>query len=266
MIFAGGIAGSTYEGTYLCYGSSDPTTFSSLYCPQGFYNGTQYFTPTSTTDATSSSNISSSYLDFRGRTWNGSAAGNEDFIMRTVPSANGSTSDVYLQIKNSSSTTSGMKGLWVQNSSGHGWKLGAGNTSYDATMDTTAMTSAATIQPPAGWTGTVSLQAGLNLPNGAPTFTAGTNVTSVACASGYTCTNTRGELTVVGGTATTGTIATVNFSAALAAAPGLCRVTQNGGATFFGIGEGTPSTTAFAITAGNPVASSTVTVDYQCIP
>jgi hypothetical protein len=112
----------------------------------------------------------------------------------------------------------------------------------------------------------VSLQAGLNLPNGTPTFTAGTNVTSVACASGYTCTNTRGELTIAGGTATTGTIATVNFSAALSAAPGLCRVTQNGGLTFFGIGEGQPTTTAFAITAGNSVASSTVTVDYQCTP
>ena len=106
----------------------------------------------------------------------------------------------------------------------------------------------------------------LSIPAGTPTYTAGTNVTSVACASGYTCTNTRGELTIVGGTATTGTIATVNFSATLAAAPGLCNVIQQGGAALFGVGHGTPSTTAFTITAGITVAASTVTVDYICQP
>jgi len=111
-----------------------------------------------------------------------------------------------------------------------------------------------------------TVQTGLSIPNGTPTYTAGTNVTSVACASGYTCTNTRGELTIVGGTATTGTIATVNFSATLASAPGLCIVTQNGGATLFGLGHGTPSTTAFTVTAGITVSASTVTVDYQCQP
>ena len=266
--YAETIFSSGSSGTSFCYGSSSLQTasYSSMFCPQTYYQGAEYFTPNSTSDANASSQISSSVLAFRTRTWNGTAAGNEDYWLSTVPSSNGNSADVYFQIKNGSSTTTGGKGLWVENSSNHGWKLKAGNTSYDATMDTTAMTSAATIQPPAGWTGTVSLQAGLNLPNGTPTFTAGTNVTSVACASGYTCTNTRGELTVVGGTATTGTIATVNFSAALAAAPGLCRVTQNGGTAFFGIGEGQPTTTAFAITAGSSVASATVTVDYQCIP
>lgn len=112
----------------------------------------------------------------------------------------------------------------------------------------------------------ISASAAISLPYGTPTYTAGTNVTSVGCASGYTCTNQRGELTIVGGTATTGTIATLNFSAALLAAPGLCRVTQVGGATFFGIGEGTPTTTAFTITAGVTVTGSTVTVDYNCLP
>jgi len=110
-----------------------------------------------------------------------------------------------------------------------------------------------------------ALVPGLSTPKGTPTYTAGTNVTSVACASGYTCTNTRGELTIVGGTATTGTIATVNFSTTLQAAPGLCQVTQNGGATLFAIGEGTPSATAFTITAGISVSGATVTVDYNCL-
>jgi lysophospholipase L1-like esterase len=118
----------------------------------------------------------------------------------------------------------------------------------------------------AWWGVAVGAQNGIYTPNGTPTYTAGTNVTSVGCASGYTCTNTRGELTIVGGTATTGTIATLNFSATLTAAPGLCIVTQAGGASLFGIGHGTPATTGFTITAGVSVATSTVTVDYSCQP
>lgn len=108
--------------------------------------------------------------------------------------------------------------------------------------------------------------AGVNLLWSTPTYTAGTNVTSVACATGYTCTNQRGELTIVGGTATTGTIATINWSATQATAFGNCIVTQNGGTAFFGIGHGQPSTASMTITAGVSVASSTVTVDYLCQP
>jgi hypothetical protein len=107
---------------------------------------------------------------------------------------------------------------------------------------------------------------GLNLPSGAPTYTAGTNVTSCVQATGYTNTNTRGELTIVGGTATTGTICTVTFSAALSAAPGLCTVTQNGGAALYNVGHGTASTTAFTVTAGASVSGATLTVDYNCLP
>ena len=103
-------------------------------------------------------------------------------------------------------------------------------------------------------------------PTGAPTYTAGTNVTSCAQASGYTNTNTRGELTIVGGTATTGTICTVNFSTTLGTAPGMCTVTQNGGAVLFSVGHGTPGTTGFTVTAGISVVSATATVDYVCMP
>jgi len=104
------------------------------------------------------------------------------------------------------------------------------------------------------------------LVTGAPTYAAGTNVTSCAQASGYTNSNTRGEITIVGGTATTGTICTVSFSGTLAAAPGLCKVSQNGGATLFSIGHGTAGTSSFTITAGITVVGATVTVDYICIP
>lgn len=103
---------------------------------------------------------------------------------------------------------------------------------------------------------------------GTPTYTVGTGVTSVNCASGYTCTNQRGELTIVGGTATTGTIATLNFSATLSTAPGLCLVNQVTGTStgVFDVGHGTPSISGFTITAGISVISATVTVDYYCIP
>lgn len=107
---------------------------------------------------------------------------------------------------------------------------------------------------------------GLSLPVGTVTFTPGTGVTSVTCTSGFTCTNTRGDITIVGATAVVGTIATVNFSAALSAAPGMCTVTQNGGATSLGIGHGAASTTSFAITAGVTVGATTVSVDYTCQP
>jgi hypothetical protein len=105
----------------------------------------------------------------------------------------------------------------------------------------------------------------LSVPTGTATFVGGSGVTSVACASGYLCNNTRGTLTIVGGTATTGTIATVSFSAALSAAPA-CFSTMNGGTAFFGIGTSAPTTTAFNITAAISVIGTTFNVDYRCMP
>ena len=106
---------------------------------------------------------------------------------------------------------------------------------------------------------------GLSIPNGTPTYTVGTGVTSVACASTFTCTNTRGELTLVGGSGTTGVIATVNFSATLGTAP-FCTVNQQGGTTSFGLSHSLPSTSSFTISAAVTVASATLTIDYQCQP
>jgi hypothetical protein len=108
-------------------------------------------------------------------------------------------------------------------------------------------------------------QGQLSSPTGTATFAPGTNVTSVVCATGYACNNTRGTLTIVGGTATTGTIATVTFSTTLSAAP-QCVVTQNGGTTNYAIGNGAPSTTSFVITAGITVAAATLNVSYFCQP
>lgn len=104
----------------------------------------------------------------------------------------------------------------------------------------------------------------LSIPTGTATFTPGTSVTSVVCASGFSCNNTRGTLTIVGGTATTGTIATVSFSATLSAAPA-CFASMNGGATVFSIGNSAPSTAAFNITAGISVVGATFNVNYLCL-
>lgn len=105
----------------------------------------------------------------------------------------------------------------------------------------------------------------LSIPTGTATFAAGSGVTSVVCASGFSCNNTRGTLTIVGGTATTGTIATVSFSATLSAAPA-CFASENGGSTNFGIGNSAPTTTAFNITSAISVLGVTFNVNYQCQP
>jgi hypothetical protein len=103
------------------------------------------------------------------------------------------------------------------------------------------------------------------IPTGQGTVTAavGSNVTSVTCATA-TCTNQRGTYTIVGGTATTGTIATLTWAATTAA--WACTVSQNGGTAAFGIGHSVASTTGMTITAGISVISATFAVDYTCQP
>ncbi|HTV81801.1 MAG TPA: hypothetical protein VME18_04060 [Acidobacteriaceae bacterium] len=111
---------------------------------------------------------------------------------------------------------------------------------------------------------TATLSAALSIPNNTPTCAAGTNVASCTLASGAT--NTRGEATIVTGSGyTTGTLATLSFSAALSAAP-FCSVQPNGGATYYGLGHGTPSTASFTITNAVAATSATISVDYQCMP
>jgi hypothetical protein len=106
------------------------------------------------------------------------------------------------------------------------------------------------------------VQSGIH--SGVPTYTAGTNVTSCAQTAGNTNSNQRGSITIVGGTATTGTICTVNFSQTLGKAPKV-EVNQNGGATLFSIGHGNASTASFTVTAGISVVGQTVVVDYESI-
>jgi hypothetical protein len=88
---------------------------------------------------------------------------------------------------------------------------------------------------------------------------AGTGGTAV-CASGYTCTNRRGRLTIVAGTLpATGSIATI---ATTLPSNAICTATMNGGATFFGIGCGSETTSGFSINAAVTIAGTT-TVDYS---
>lgn len=95
------------------------------------------------------------------------------------------------------------------------------------------------------------------------TPTAGTSVTSCTCATG-SCTNLRGSLTIVGGTATTGTICSLAWTATPAAY--VCTATENGGTTSFGIGNSVASTTGVNLTAAVSVISATLTVNYSCQP
>lgn len=84
---------------------------------------------------------------------------------------------------------------------------------------------------------------------------------SAICAKGYTCTSSRGRLTVIPSAAgAEGLIASVKT-----ALPGgtICTATQNGGSNFFGIGSGRESANGFDITAA-VVLHGTVTVDYNC--
>jgi hypothetical protein len=103
-------------------------------------------------------------------------------------------------------------------------------------------------------------------PAAAVTLTAGTGVTSVTCTS-PTCDLNGGSLTIVGGTATTGTVATIGYTGlGLLVVPRSCLVAMNGGATYLGIGHGAPSTASFTVTSAVTVSGVTFNVDYSCRP
>lgn len=99
--------------------------------------------------------------------------------------------------------------------------------------------------------------------NAITSATPGTGVTSVTCATA-TCTTLRGTYTIVGGTATTGTIATLVWPATPTAY--VCTATMNGGTGFLGIGNSVATTTGMNITAGVTVLGLTLTVNYSCQP
>jgi hypothetical protein len=71
-------------------------------------------------------------------------------------------------------------------------------------------------------------------------------------------------MTIVGGTATTGTIVAVSWTATPTIY--VCTVTQNGNATYYGIGNSVATTTGFNLTADVSVSSATVVVNYSCQP
>jgi len=84
---------------------------------------------------------------------------------------------------------------------------------------------------------------------------------NASCARGYTCTASRGRLTViVSAAAGVGTIARVKT-----VLPGgmICTATQNGGTSFLGIGSGRESAEGFDITA-SVAPHETLTIDYGC--
>lgn len=203
-----------------------------------------------TTAATSSANQDSPAMFLGGQYWTGSASSGDGATAQVVfgtganPSktltfadALGSTGPFSVAAPNFAVTTL-TPGQCVQTGSGH--------LLADSTLFGPCQTS-------------------IPSPTGAPTYTG--SGTSVACTAGYVCTNQHGDITITEGSATTGTIATVNFSVTLPSAPGSCLVVQNGGAIAYGIGHSLPTTTGLAITAGVALTgATTIAVDYYCVP
>ena len=95
------------------------------------------------------------------------------------------------------------------------------------------------------------------------TLQAGTNVSSVLCLTS-TCTNLRGMLAVKGGTATTGVIASLGWTATPTVY--VCSFAQNGGAFQYGVGSSAASLTGVNVTSANSVAGATLTISYACQP
>jgi hypothetical protein len=127
---------------------------------------------------------------------------------------------------------------------------------------------AATITAARTWTmpdvsGTVALT---SVSNAITSATGGSGITSVTCATAA-CTNLRGTYTVVGGTATTGTIITLVWPTTTTAY--VCTATQNdtGVATaYLGLGHSVATATGMTISAGISVIGTTFNVDYTCQP
>jgi hypothetical protein len=102
--------------------------------------------------------------------------------------------------------------------------------------------------------------------NAMTSATGGSGVTSVTCATAP-CTNLRGTYTIVGGTATTGTIATLVWPTTTTAY--VCSVNQNdtGVATaYLGLGHTVATATGMTVQAGISVIGTTFSVDYSCQP
>lgn len=95
------------------------------------------------------------------------------------------------------------------------------------------------------------------------TATLGTGVTSATCQTA-TCTLQRGSYTVVGGTATTGTIVSLAWGTTTTA--WVCTVDMNGGTGFLGVGNSVATTTGMNVTAAVTVIGTTFTFNYSCQP
>lgn len=191
------------------------------------------------TPATSSANQTSPFLSVQGNYWNGTVSVQDSWNWSDVLGTGTNPTSV-LTLAHVGST--GASSISIP--------FHLAITTETATTNNTNAASTAFVHLFVGTSGTA-------------TAAVGTGVTSVTCATAA-CTNLRGTYTIVGGTATTGTIATLSWGATATAYA--CTVTQNGGTAFLGIGHGVATTTGMTITSGVTVAGVTVAVDYQCEP
>jgi len=127
--------------------------------------------------------------------------------------------------------------------------------------------STGTVLASVGPTGTVTAPAFIStLGQGTVTATPSAGVTSFTCATA-TCDVSGGTYTVVGGTATTGTFATLAWPTTTTA--WRCTAVMNGGGTgasFLGIGHSVATATGMTVSAALTILGNTFSFDYSCQP
>jgi hypothetical protein len=197
--------------------------------------------------ATSGANFGSGEMEFFASYWNGSAAAVDTWTCAT-------------SLATGSNPASTLACNW-----GGGDASGTFQVPALQVGTITSSTLAGTSGICASGASNALAQTGCIFKNASATASAtpGTGVTSVTCATA-TCTNTRGTYTVVGGTATTGTIFSLSWTATATAY--VCTATMNGGTGFLGIGNSLATTTGMNITAGVTVLGLTFNVNYSCQP
>lgn len=238
--------------------------YSTVFIPgMCYFAGNLYFSPTGLSPV--GGNLPSFGLSFGACLYgaSGDTCGVDQWKMNESFSGAGAAASQYFLIHNSRKLTGTGDGYFgIENDATGGraiYDVTSLSGNFASTFNFQGSTQTYTYPPCT----TCTFGIGLSLPIGTPTFTAATGASAPTCVGA--CTNTRGKLSIVATTATTGTIGTLNFSAAVAATP-FCAVSEAGDVTWHGLDVTGTSTTLFNVTAAVTVASSTVLLNYVCLP
>lgn len=242
-------SGSSYYGAY----SGVTAATAATTAIGGYYSN--FVGPASTT-TTNVFGFGSNNVKGSGSTW----TNYEDFLSLTAASHSNATNAAAF------ADNAAFTGYWFLNQSGTdpstlGGKLTAANLADAGVLSA----------PCLGTDGSGNLQSVSCETTGIAATWAGVGGSTVTCVnadgSPTSCTSARGSLKIVGGTATTGSVAAGSWSTE--SSNRFCVVTQNGngstGTASFDLGHTSPSATGFSITAGITVLGATIFVDYVCL-